>query len=312
MRSVLLLLAIHGLPALPALAGLTPLTESQLIRLETADDRSDEIREAAFYALLENVADWPRTRAGAVIPDYADILDQPQVWRGRPCLIEGTLQTRLPARKLERGWEKVRGLTIDIHPDKPMAEKNEKDFVIVYLTEPPDVRGAVLQWNDALLDETGTRVEVVARFYKLQDSGNRGGATKSYMAFVGRNLKLLGGKSGAPAWRIPALMGAIVLMMAAFWWRLRRLRQGFAAPARATSLASFIDQRRAEREGENEETELEPPPDLPEDPVDALGILAGDRAEATEAALEQLGREAESATTEQIDTPELPARHGRS
>lgn len=252
-----------------------PLTESQLARLETADDGSATIDEAALYALLENAADTSATEAGAVVPDYDALRREPQAWRGTRCLIEGTLYRVMEPDLAREGWDGVEGavVRIDHSRETPRAE----DFIIVYLTDPP-------QW-DWRIEKEGVvwpaRVRLVGRFFKVSSYTTQGARGKppheaAYLTFVGRSIGQLETQRAPTelSWKAPALLVLVLAAIAVLVWRLKATGGG----RRATHLQDYLEQRQAQRaiRGESEDEESDEPI-LPDNPAEALDTLADKR-----------------------------------
>jgi hypothetical protein len=259
-----------------------PLTESQLVRLETADDGSATVDEAGLYALLENAADWSTTEAGAVVPSYDAIRRDPQAWRGTRCLIEGTAYRVLRPKLGRSGWEKVQGVVVRI--DHSRADPVAQDFVIVYLTDPP-----AWSWPNTRYEREGipfrepAPVRLVARFLKTttdvtQGSKGRPPEEKMYLAFVGRSAAF---SAVAPAGRrgpVPGLPLLAVLAVAALVfliWRLKSLGQGVN---RRSRLRDYLEQRQERRVARGEEEPaVGDEEELPGNPAEALDTLADKR-----------------------------------
>lgn len=266
------------------------LTQSQRVRLETADDGSTTVDEAAFYALLENVSQWPEELSGVEVylPGYAALRSNPERQRGRICLIEGRLQSVLPPMNLSHPqWQRVRGVVIRV--DGGEGEATAQDLIIVYLTNPPDLES--VWYNEDVLKKFNAPVRVFARFYKIKDDWTRKGRRReSYLAFVGKQLMWMewvakgaraekGGDEGEVVW-VWALPAAIVALIA-FWVLLRIVlrRRG------SVSLHDRLEQaRRTAGTGPTSppapHDESEQPPHatpehspLPEDPAEALRQL---------------------------------------
>jgi hypothetical protein len=264
------------MPLLALLVAAAPLTDSQQARLDNADDASSTVDEAAFYALLENAAEWTPGEAGATIPDYAAMQRNPAAWRGKLCLIEGVLLSRLPERKLARtGWDQVRGLVIQVAGfDKPRKQIGPEDMVIVYLTDPPTLNPPKIQLDPNMLAETGSKIRLVARFFKVLNEKNTRNESRLYLTFVGNSVaKLERDQSGASQF-LPLILAAFVILGG--YALIRILRKGKGMFASSNQLAEHIARKRAEREAEGAD-EIEPEDedlDLPENPGDALDTLA--------------------------------------
>lgn len=255
-----------------------PLSDTQKLQVESANDKSPLIEESAFYALLENATDWSDKQAGAVVPDYDAIRRNPEAWRGGRCLIEGTLYKVLRPELMREGWGRVQGVVIRV--DHSRATPIADDFVIVYLTEPPP-----WLWRhekEGVPRNHGSSVRVVARFFKVQPDQTEKPVEgqprwKRYLAFVGRSMAET---QPAPThqdpgfWRVaPAAAGVAIL--AALVLLAFRLRASGSSSGR---IQEHIQQRRIMRRGQNPD---EDPPDvaaedesLPPDPSQAMRALA--------------------------------------
>lgn len=270
MRTLLLI------PLAALLVAAAPLTDSQQARLDNADDASATVDEAAFYALLENASEWSPGEAGATIPDYGDMQRNPADWRGRLCLIEGVLLSRLPEQKLARGgWEQVRGIVIQVAGfDKPRKQIGPEDMVIVYLTDPPALNPPKIQLDPNMLAETGSKIRMVARFFKVLNEKNTRNESRLYLTFVGKSVAKLEREASSSSQYLPLILAAFIIIGGYALIRILRKGKGlFAAP---NQLAEHIARKRAEREAQGA-SEIEPEEenlDLPENPVDALDTLA--------------------------------------
>lgn len=268
-----LLLLTLSLPAA------TPLTESQRIRLGTADDASPTVDEAAFYALLENVADAPLTKAGSVIPDYAALRKTPADHRGDVVYIEARFITAHEPLELSReGFDGVRAFVVQIaNLDKQFAELTADDMALVYLTDPPALSEPQLRMNQYMYDQTGATVTLPARFYKVVAEPTREGKTKTFLAFVGHTAEFTGVETGRmdPAVRNTILFAVGIAALLLYWfWRvatIRRRRSGKATQVEQYRLRRAERQR--ERDTEDDEAEYDEPDDLPDDPIAAMQAL---------------------------------------
>lgn len=249
-----------------------PLDAGQFARLETADDGSATVEEAALYALLENAAEATESQAGAVVPNYNLIRRDPAAWRGTRCLIEGTIALVMHPDLSREGWEKVEGVVVrvDHSREPPVAE----DFVIVFVTDPP----RWTWWNrDAgLPQEQGTRVRLVGRFYKIAELATRGSADRepdkrSYLTFVARSLGDVQSAAAQPAVTLRNLPLFLLIAVAAayLFWRLR----AFGRRSTNSQVSEYVQRRRQQRAVSNTDTP-EAQSDLPDNPLDALDALA--------------------------------------
>ncbi|MBI1369815.1 MAG: hypothetical protein GC162_14310 [Planctomycetes bacterium] len=271
---------LYILMAAAVLMGAAPLTDSQKTRLDTAADGSATVDEAALYALLENAATSDGSEAGATIPDYAQMMDSPAEWRGKLCLIEGVLLAEEPRAELSReGWDKVRSLIVQVRGfDKKPGDLTAEDMAIVYLTDPPDLHAPVLQLNRNMLAETGSKVRVAARFYKVLNEKNIKGEGRLYLTFVGKKLAVM---NAAERSYSPYLIAVVIGAMAMFlgWMLVRLFRRGRDAlltpPQRWEEYRQKKEEaRKAAASASADEADAEPEIELPENPADALDVLA--------------------------------------
>jgi hypothetical protein len=273
------------LAAVLVFGAVSPLSESQKTRVETAKDLSPSLDEAAFYALLENAADWPGSEGGAeaLIPGYGQLANLPAENRGKLCLVEGRIYQVVTPNLSRSGWSGVRGITIRINEaqDPPTA----KDFVIVYLTDPPNFKWRNEREQTPL--EYGERVRVLARFYKPATFTSRGGddraakpaTDKTYLTFVGKSVTsitplVVVDYEGAGSTRNIGIAAIIVLVAAYLFFRFSRLRATQSAAPRVSKMEHYRQEKEAERAKAAQENPPPPPPaNLPADPGAALEVL---------------------------------------
>lgn len=256
------------LTVVTALAGVPELTEPQRAMLEGVNDRTSAIDGAGLYALLANARHWPDgadAEAGAMIPDYPAIRTDPAAHRGRRFVIEGKLVSLGTRPLLSRtGYDGVEPWHIEVGPEH---------FVTVYLTAPPAV--AIRRETDGhrIPQRAGENVRIIGRFYKLQAAPNTQGEPQLYQVFVGNTARLTGQSSDAinPALlRSVAIVAVVVLMLATFVVIRMSLTRSRPSARRARSA---VEQEHTAQE------ELDIRDDLPDDPVDALGVLTGEKEE---------------------------------
>ncbi|MBI1373849.1 MAG: hypothetical protein GC159_14085 [Phycisphaera sp.] len=271
-------------PPSAALLDPHPLTASQAARLETADDKSGTIDEAALYALLENVENWSDKEAGAVVPDYDDIRRHPDRWRGQRVLIEGRVKRVISDLNLTTsGWERVQGVVLLINPALALNDPNAKahDFAIIYMTDPP----AWKWWrkDQGLPLEHGQHVRMTARFFKLtlqetqRAAQNNAKEKLSYVTFVGKQFTSMvkpGATDDGSSSRSGKIILTAILVMAAvgyFFYRLHTMRRNYA---NRPSLRDRIEERRSKRDERDHEDDTGPEIPLPRDPIGALDVLS--------------------------------------
>lgn len=261
------MIATSALPTLALLAffaAIPPLNDSQQTRLETADDGARTVDEAAFYALLENAEQWPQdVAAGAIVPDFQAIRDDPAAHRGQLFLIEGRTIALLPEHDWSRsGWGSVRGLAIriDSDDDPPVAD----DIIIVHLIDPPDEVSP------------GQPIRLVARFHKVvryERLRNEGRAP--YLNFVGRGVLSL----GRPQSSGNGVVLTVLLLVFAFLgivfliWRVRAFKRDAQKPTRTAVYMAEKRQRRAVEQPPEDIDQAIEESNLPDDPADALDAM---------------------------------------
>jgi len=251
---ILLVTTLAAIPALDA-------TQQRII--DTAEDGSQRLDEAAWYPLLRNATDWSAgDEAGARIPDYDALLQAPDAHRGELYLIEGQFAGRPRELGLARPgpWgETVTewGIVTDAQQDR---------VAMVYLVDQPMGEGS----NQPF---AGQRVRVAARFYKVWAQRDLEGQPTLFLTFVGHSLTI-DPIVGAPGpdlreyWGVG--LGVLIFIAAAYFFGKRMMTMGQPRP-----LPSRVV-REPYHEDEDEpqpETETEPDPDLPHDPDQALAEL---------------------------------------
>lgn len=273
------------------LATIPPLDESQRARLESAADRSSTVDEAAFYALLENARDWPEGReAGARVPDYQQMREDPDAWRGELVLIEGRLQSLFPERRWSRsGWEAVRALVLRVDDEPNDVEPTFEDLVIVHLVNPPELTPT--QHSGVFL-EHNYPVRLVARFHKIvhYDRPRAEGAGEApYLSFVGNGVSWMGQPEDNDRGMMlaMALLGGLLIALLFLLWRIR----AFSTRDRnqPSKMEIYLAEKRARRAavesgGDDEEDidEIVERSNTPDDPADALEYLKRRRREGAE------------------------------
>lgn len=257
-----------GILAGVLLAAVTPLSDTQTQRLDGATDHSATFDEAAFYALLENAAQWEPTLAGATVPDYPALFEQPADLRGQYFLIEGKLTSEWKLPTLARqGWEGVRAFTVEYEPEQ---------YLIVFLTKPPDFqRIATGPDGNIRLDHQGRTVKLGARFFKVLDRTSQANQKRSYLLFVGHSFnEMTESESEGGGLEKLAVVLPIVLVIALLvvYMMIRR-----SSGDRESQIDKFHRERAMRRAGEAApsppEDEDDESADLPEDAADALNQL---------------------------------------
>jgi len=252
---ILLLTLLAGAPG-----AIPPLDETQQRIIATAEDGSERLDEAAWYPLLRNATRWDAgDEAGARIPDYDALLNQPSAFRGEVFLIEGRFAGRPRALPLARPgpW----GETVTewvIQTD----EENDEVAVVYLVNQPLD--------GDVRQPRVGQRVRVAARFYKVWDQRDLNNRPQQFLTFVGHALSfeptsgIYGGTGASEYW--PVALGLLVALSAAFFFGRRVLTMGKPRP-----LPSRVV-REPYEEDEQQALDDEDPA-LPDDPDAALAEL---------------------------------------
>ncbi|MAE60427.1 MAG: hypothetical protein CMJ49_03620 [Planctomycetaceae bacterium] len=178
---------------LTATVGIVPLTDSQRTRLDSADDHGRSHEEVAFYALIENVQTWDGALAGATVPDYQVITDDPDTHRGQAMLIDGTLEAVIKGLPLSRhDVGPIQRWSIVVNAASSDSDSNSDvppgRVIVVYLTDPPQLPLRAASHGFLVPQDSGTRVRLAARFYKLIDEPSLGAGMLTYPAFVGKSV----------------------------------------------------------------------------------------------------------------------------
>jgi hypothetical protein len=206
-------------------AGFPPLADSQQRQLAAAVDGSRAWDRGPLYPLLDNAMRWqPGQLAGATVPDYAALRQNPGQHRGAVFLIEGDFvrRRRLPLSRSGPWGDAVTEWAIRI------GEEPDARYVIVFFADP----------DQTLPHPTrGTAVRVAGRFYKLWASKTKVGQRKTWLTFVARSADVTGGGRAWPTLdagmlAAAALAGLAVLVFGLLLRQARRLRQRPAAPSR--------------------------------------------------------------------------------
>lgn len=268
-----LLIALLFVPVLAA--GIPSLTETQRTMLDTANDGSFATDEAALYPLLDNAMQWDAgTEAGAAIPDYTAISDDPASHRGELFLIEGQFN----------GMPSDRGsLAVNFARPGPwdstaqewyvVTDATTQQAVVVYLVKP----GTPADKPPA----RGTKLRIPARFYKVYKAQTLEADLKgklepeSFLVFVGHSPSMVeaGVSDGASGYLVPVLL--LVMLALAGYYTIKRKKVSVAAQPLATRVRR---EQRNEHDDEDDATLDEGPP-LPKDPIAALDELSRRRAE---------------------------------
>gem|GEM_PF-1653177 len=227
-------------------------------RLSKEMDGDTQWQTPGLYALLQAVAAWPED--AALMPRAADlalIQADPAAYRGQVFSVEGWLQqverVALKRPGLDYGDKLTRWAVLIGEGGLGSADQ----VALIYLVDPSG------QWAQA---EPSARqiIRVEAMFFKTLELPAQTGQAERFPVFVGRvNQSFLqaesgDGSGGGLAW----VLGGVGLGLVALWF-VRGLRR--RAPVR---------RRKAEIRGDALEASLRD--DLPDDPAEALNVLAGE------------------------------------
>jgi hypothetical protein len=242
--------ALHGFSILLAtMLSIVPLNGSQRDRLSRAVDGADH-REDAFLALVENVRDWTQEsspqEAVSPVADIAQLIANLGDNRGRLFRIEGTLEQ---STTLAPPYEDVQEWFVRNAAGTPMA---------VY----------VCNIDESLSSAGRPRVIITARLYKRMDFTARDGQKRSYAAFVGANPVVVPtsaqygstSNSFANVWFIAVPVAALLIVFIVLRSTVARRTSRYPGPMNRPRLSADIETS-------------EEPPNLPDDPVDALAEL---------------------------------------
>ncbi len=237
---------MHSVALIMILAFVPPLTEEQVIRLETAADGYD-VREEAFFALIEHARSWsdaPGDQPVRLNPDFEEMLREPHRYRGDLCLIEGRLAQQAV---LDPPYDVAHEWFIRTESGRPIA---------VYVVGLDDEAAGAFR--------DGMSVRVYARFYKRMNEIARDGAERSYPAFVGALPESLrpaqpGMHGLTDAWivLVPVLILLLVFALVLMYVRSQKRKARRERPRALMRLDA-------------DESEQAP---LPEDPAEALAEL---------------------------------------
>lgn len=232
----------HGAYAVP------PLTDEQIVRLETAHDGRDH-QEEAFMALVENLGDWDGAIGDTPVrlePHIVTMLDAPDRYRGELVRLIGHVAQ---VNHLPQPHERVVECFIRDATDRPL---------LVYV---------VVNGNGDSLSALRERrqIEIYARFYKSVRFTARDGRERSYAAFVGAHPRVIspaaaGGEVAYLAMVSTALLVLLVVFVVLIAAARRRRRENRRSPAQRLSPESVPP-------------ELDDTTDLPDDPAEALTEL---------------------------------------
>jgi len=205
-----------------AVTAVPPLTEGQRARLDTAIDDSARLDESGLYPLLENALTWAdHDEAGARVPDYAALLDNPTASRGELFLIEGKFAGRARRYPLVRTGDWGDSLTEWVL----LVRDDPEQVAVVYFVDPD---------GELTPPRTGWRVRVLARFYKVWADRDMDGKPTRYLTFVARSPSGVAAAGGGSPIGAALPMFAAIVALAVAYVLVRRLRR--PSPTRLRSV----------------------------------------------------------------------------
>lgn len=259
-----------------------PLTPAQKQLLELANDRSAGVDEPAWYPLLENAIAWPKDeKPSGAKPNYDAILKSPGEYRGTLFEIEGEFPRKAKTAKNKGEDTEHKPFRLKkFRKPGPWEDKHieEWQFVVEDGPEVNDERIAIVYVVDPPKVESGDRVKVVGRFYKIRTTKNQHDQMMDYAVFVGGGAEILP-RSIAPAVTksttnpVTGVLLGIVLALVFGFFMLRSRLKAIGRGGKTTAIRTRRLERLRAHEGEDEEEEDEPEVGLPEDPVAALAEL---------------------------------------
>ncbi len=235
-----------------AVTAVPPLNDSQQAQLDTAIDDSPRLDESALYPLLENALAWDdNNEAGAAVPDYDALLDDPIAGRGGLFLIEGKFAGRARRYRLVRKGEWGDALTewVLVVRDEP------EQVAVVYFVDPQD---------ELIPPHTGSDVRVAARFYKVWADRDQDGNPTRYLTFIAASPSTTSAPAKPVFLFLPMVGG--VLVLAVVYLYVRRM-------SRPQTIDPTPDRQPA---GSADDAMLSdgPAQPMPQDPAEALRRLA--------------------------------------
>ena len=191
------------------LAAVPPLTEDQLLQLDSVTDNHGQLLEPGLDALMSNVQLWDSAdETGARIPDYDVLLENPAVERGGLFLIEGRFAGR--ARRYTLGptntsWGDALTEWVILVRDDP------EEVAVVYFLDPEGVIET---------PRTGASIRLVGRFYKVWADTDQDGEPTRYLTFVARSATV-GGEQLTSGGSLMYPMLFIIVILGAVYFLLR-------------------------------------------------------------------------------------------
>lgn len=255
------------------LAALPPLNDQQQQMFTEAPQLTTQFDQAALYALLQNAQSWSTdpaaNEAGARLPDYSDIRVKPDKWQGEPCLVEGTLVSRVHLGTLSRtGYGNVESWAIRTPPASGSGG-DQGSIVIAFLTNPPAVSWKAAIGNNELPAKRGMAVRIVARFYTIYRTNDTKGRPLEYPIFVGRTATFPHASPMVDVAFRPLLLVTLIFVMIVAYVIviIVRIKRGRMDRSRR------MEEKLQRQATIDEEVDEDRRYDLPEDPAAAMDTL---------------------------------------
>ena len=254
------------LSLLLSLAAVPPLAELQRMQLESAEDYTAAWDQGALYPLMQNALTWETNdEAGAMIPDYEALSADPAAYRGTLFVIEGQLGG--PPEQLSKPMARPGPWDNRIQRWSVLYQTDPDKVAVVYLVDPPPLEKT---------PRSSIRVRLLCRFYKVWRFKDINDHPTDYLVFVGKTTR-----EAAPSQTrrrytpqtVPIKQMLIMLLVGAgvliFIFR-RASKMSF----RPKPLSGQLKRQQAQAAAGEDSKIVEVDPDLPEDPEQALRVMA--------------------------------------
>lgn len=260
-----------------------PLPPEQREAIPRWELRPETLDEPGLYDLLNNAVDWPDSVAeqarGERKVDLELVDAEPDRWRGEAFAIEGKLLAWMPAEKLtprrafsRPGWDELTAWTVDL--GDPM---DGADRLIILLTDPPSPPEGQAWGDQTAMVQPFPNVRTVGRYFKRTELRVDAERTAAYPVFVGKTAELTAGTreggegdgSQGFGWSTAGVLLAMVIVLVFAFMMIRKAGKRGDGP-----LTRRLEEARARHEAEMQRGAGDYREDLPEDPTEALEVLA--------------------------------------
>ncbi len=232
---------MHGmitrLLILLSLAAVPPLTPQQQAQLDAVQDDTTELLEPGLDALLTNILQWESAdEAGARIPDYDGLLNNPAGARGDLFLIEGRFAGRSRRYKLREA--------------NPWMGDALTEWVILVREEPEEVAVVYFLDPEGLMEAPGTGADVrlVGRFYKVWADTDQQGQSTRYLTFVARSATVAGQRVSGDGSILPPIWLIVVVLGMTFFFLRQQIKRRTPNVPRRVMLSGLTGQDQADQD----------------------------------------------------------------